>query len=97
MKGRVDAHGHPVRVFVGNLLVHVEEISVLGTNGLFTVAGDSVPEVQVHRLSGGAHSIALVAPGLGGAAGHVARNQIAEAWVAPLQVVISLFFWDISG
>ncbi len=91
----VDPHGHLVRVLVGDPLVHVEEVAVLGLDHSPAHAPDGVGEVQVDALAAGAHSPALVAHVLRGAGGDVTGDEVAEGGVDPLQVVVALVLGDL--
>ncbi len=95
--GGVDPHRHPVGVLVGDPLVHVEEVAVLGLDRLAPHARDGVGEVQVDALAAGAHAPALVADVLRGAGGDVARDEVAEGRVDALQVVVALVLGDLVG
>ena len=90
MGGGVDAHGHAVRVLGRDPLVHVEEVAVLLADHGGAQPLDGVGEVQVHAVARLAHAAALVADLLGVARGHVARDEVAEARVLALQVVVAL-------
>ena len=58
---------------------------------------DRVGEVEVDAEPAGADAAALVADVLGGARGDVARHQVAEGRVVPLQVVVALVLGDLAG
>src|SRR5690606_10254840 len=95
--GRVDPHRHPVRILVGDPLVHVEEVAVLGLDRPPPHPLDGVGEVQVDALAAGAHSPALVADVLRGAGGDVPGDEVAEGGVDALQVVVALVLGDLRG
>ncbi len=92
----VDPHRHPVRVLGGDPLVHLEEVAVLGLDGVPAQSADRVGEVQVHALAAGADAAALVADVLGGPGGDVARHQVAEGGVDPFQVVVPFLLGDLG-
>ena len=48
MGGRVDSHRGLVRVFRRNPLVHLEEVAVALSNGLFAQPRDGILEIEVH-------------------------------------------------
>ena len=58
---------------------------------------DGVGEVEVDAQAGPADAAALVADLLGGARGDVARGEVAEARVLPLEVVVALVLGDLVG
>ncbi len=95
--GRVDAHRHLVRVLAGDALVHLEQVSVALLDDMLAEPLDGVAEIEVNRQSAFAHAPALVAHHFGVAGSYVARHQVAETRVAPLQVVIALRLRDLVG
>ena len=88
--GRVDPHRHLVRILVGDLLVHVEEVAVLLLDRLGAEPLDRVGEVEIHRQAALADAAALVADLLGVARRDVARHEVAEARILALEVVVAL-------
>ncbi len=97
MDGRIDAHWHFVRIFIGNALIHLEEVAVALADGLHAQAVDGFGEVQIDAQAGRAHAAPSVADGLGVAAGHVARHKVAEARIAALQIVVALGLGNLIG
>nr|BFE75348.1 hypothetical protein GCM10020092_086490 [Actinoplanes digitatis] len=97
MHGGVDAHRHRVRVLAGDALVHLEEVAVLGLDGLAAQPLDRVGEVEVDAEPAGADAAALVADVLGRAGRDVAGYQVAERRVDPLQVVVAVVLGDLGG
>src|ERR1035441_857567 len=95
--GRVDAHRNLVGVFVRDALVHFEKIAVTLADCLLAQARDGLGEVEIDAESGLPYAVALIAQSLGVAGGDVARDKIAEAGVATLQVVVTLFFGYLIG
>ena len=95
--GRVDPHRHLVRIFVGDLLVHVEEVAVLLWITSSPSALDGVGEVQVHRQAALADATPVVADLLGVARRDVARHEVAEARVLAFEVVVALVLGDLFG
>ena len=65
--GGEDPHRHLVRVVVGDLLVHVEQVAVPLLDHVLAEPVDRVGEVQIHGKAGLADALALVAHQLGGA------------------------------
>ena len=94
---RVDAHRGHVRVVAGDPLVHLEEVAVLGLDGVAAEPGDRVGEVEVDAEAAGADAAALVADVLRGAGGDVARHEVAERRVDPLEVVVAFVLGDVGG
>ncbi len=95
--GGVDPHRDLVRVLGGDPLVHVEEVAVLLLDRGPAHPRDGVREVEVDALSAGADAAPLVADVLGGAGGDVARHEVAEGGVDPLQVVVAFVLGDLGG
>ena len=58
---------------------------------------DRFGEIEINAEAGLADAAAFVADGLRGARCHVARDKIAEARVAALQIIIALVFGDLAG
>ena len=93
--GGVDAHRRFVRVLRGDLVVHVEEVAVLLLDPLLAVPLDRVGEVEIHRLLRRPHAEPLVAHLLCAPRRDVARDQVAERRVHPLEVVVPLGLGDV--
>ncbi len=97
VRGRVDAHRDLVGVVVRDALVHVEEVAVALADDVLAEAADRVREVEVDAEARLADAAALVADLLGGARGDVARREVAERRVLPLEVVVALGLGDLAG
>ena len=95
--GGVDHHRHPVGVLVSDFLVHLEEVAVLLLDDVAAEALDGVGEVKIDGQARGTHAVAGVAAFLGGARGHVARHEVAEGGIAPLEVVVAFLLGDVEG
>ena len=89
MDRRVDPHRHLVRILVRDLLVHVEQVAVAHPDDVSAEPFDRVGEIQVHREAAVADAASLVADDFGVARRDVARHQVAEARILPLEVVIA--------
>jgi hypothetical protein len=96
VRGREDAHRDLVGVFVGDALVHLDQVAVL----LLDLRGpeplDRVGEIEVDPEAAGADAAALVAHLLGGARGDVARGEVAVGRVLALEVVVALVLGDLG-
>ncbi len=91
--GGIDAHRNLVGIFVGDALVHVEQIAVALANRR------SRPGVRSRRRNRDrrpGRSSPTPRPSsqtcFGIARSHIARNQVAEAGIAALQIIIALVF-----
>ena len=93
--GGVDTHRDLVGVVARDPLVHLEEVPVASFDRRATVPPDGVSEVEVHGLPGGSDAAAVVADGLRVARRHVPRDEVAEARVLALQVVVALRLGDV--
>ena len=91
----VDAHRHAVRVVAGDARVHLEEVPVAGADDRLAEPPDRLREVQVDAVVARPDAVAGVDHALGGARGHVARDEVAERRVAALQVVVALVLGDL--
>ena len=89
---RIDAHRNLVRIFVGDALVHLEQIAVALANHIHAQPLDGIREIEIDAQPGLAHAAAFVAHGFRVARCHVARDQVAEARIAALQIIIALGF-----
>ena len=97
MRRRIDAHRHLVGVFVGDLLVHLEQIAVTLADGVLAQALDGIGKVQIDAPPARADAATVVALFLGRAGGDVTRGQIAEARILALQIIIALILGDLVG
>ena len=88
--GGVNPHGNFVRIFIGDALVHLEQIAIALANYIHAESLYGVREIQIDAQAGLAHAAAFVANCFGVARRYVARHQIAEAGIAALQVIIAL-------
>ncbi len=95
MDRRVDAHRRLVGVLVRDLLIHREEVAVTLADLALPEALDGGGEVEIDAKPGFTHATAFVANGLGGAAGDVARREVAERGIHPLKIVIAVAFRDV--
>ena len=92
---REDHHWLLVWVLVHDLLVHLEEVTIFSLYDILAKALDSVREIEEHSQTGIVDTIALVATLFSCARSYVTWNEVTESWVAALQVVVAILFWDI--
>src|SRR5260221_10917953 len=91
----VNPHRHRVCIFPGDPLIYVEEVAVLLANGFQAEALNSISKIQIHTLPVRPDSTTFIAHFLGISRGDIAGYEIAETWVAVLQVVVALVFGNI--
>ena len=92
-----DLHGLVVGRYVSDLLVHIEEVAVAGSDGVAAKVADSLREVEEYSQTGVVHAESLVAAFLSGTRSHVARHEVTECWIAAFQVVVAVFFGDVRA
>ncbi len=97
VRRRVHPHRHDVGVLAGDLLVHGEEVAVALLDRRLPQPLDGVGEVEVDAVLLGPHAAPLVDHRLGVAGGDVAGDEVAEARVLALQVVVPLGLGDLVG
>ena len=96
MDGRIDAHRRLVGILVGDLVVHGEEVAVTLPHLPLTQTADGVSEIQINPQPSIADAATFVADILGSAAGNVARSEVAEGRVHPLQIIVAVALGDVS-
>ena len=93
----VDLIGELTGEYVGNLLIHLEEVAVALHNLVEAEAVDRLGEVEEHGQSGVVHAEACVAALLCGTRSHVARYEVAEGGIAALQIVVAVFLGNLPA
>src|SRR5260370_39476507 len=87
-----NAHGGFASVLSGDFFIHVEKIRVLFTDLRLSQATNGIGEVAIDALATWPDPAPLVTDFLRIPGGHVARDEIAEAWIAPPEVIVALGF-----
>ena len=85
----VYAHWGLVGVLTGDVLIHVEQVPVLGSHCCFAVAFNSGFKVEVYAVLQSSNTFALVDNCFRVSRGNISRNEIAESWVLALKVVVT--------
>jgi len=93
----IDPHRHFVRILVGDLLVHVEQVAVLLLDHLGTEACDRVFEIEIDGEPAVADAAAVVGHLLRVARRDVARDEVAERRVLPLEIIVALLLGNLLG
>ena len=91
----VNAHRNLVRIFIGDALVHLEQIAVALANYILTKSFDRVRKIEIDTEPTLAYTTTFVAHLLGPARSDVSRSEIPETGILPLQVVITLALRDL--
>ena len=91
----VDPHRHLVRVFVGDAVVHLDEVPVPLLDDVVAEALDRVGEVEVHAVLQRTDAAAGVDLALRRARRDVTRHEVAERRVATLEEVVAFGFGDL--
>ncbi len=87
-------HGGFVSILSGDFLIHVEKVAVFFADLRLSQAANGIGEVEIDALATWADAAPFVANFLRIAGGHVAGDEIAEAWVAPLEIIVALVLGD---
>ena len=84
-------------VYVGDFLIHVEEVAVALTHHVDSETVDSLREVEEDGKAGVVDTESCVATLLGGTRSHVAGHEVAESGIATFEIVIAVFFRDVAS
>ena len=90
-----DLHRLLVGAYVGNLLIHIEQVAVASLDDLLTQTLDSGLEIEEYCQTGLVHAVASVATLLSSTRCNVTRYEVTECGVATLQVVVAILLSDI--
>ncbi len=91
----IDLVGQVAGEHVGDLLIHLKQVAVALHDDVESQTVDRLREVQIDGQTSVVHAEALVAALLGGTAGHVARNEVAEGGIAALQIVVAVLLGNV--
>src|SRR5690606_16325881 len=97
VNSRIDPHRSLVGIIAGDLLVHLEEVSVAGLDRLSSLPVDRILEVVVDGNAGRSDPTTFVDDLLGVSRSNVAWDEVSETRVLPLEVIVTLLFGDIPG
>src|SRR5882757_8580646 len=97
MHRRKYAHRCAVRVFVGNALVHLEEVAVSLRDRGPAQSLDSLGEVEIHAIAARTHSASGVTYVLDRPRGDVTGHEVSETRVRPLQEIVAFRLGDARG
>ena len=86
----INSHRNFVRILAGDALVHLEQIAVAIRDDVLAKTLDGIGEIEIHAEAGVADSAAFIANCFRIARRDIARNQIAEAGIAALQIIVAL-------
>ena len=91
----IDLVGYIAREYVGNLLVHLEQVAIALHDHIDAQTVDRLREVEEHSQTGVVHTEALVAALLSGTRGHVTGNEVTECRIAALQIVVAILLGNL--
>ena len=95
--GRINHHRLLVRVHVGNLFVHLEQVAVAGLDDILAEPFDSGLEVEEYGEPRFVHAETGIATLLGGTGSHVAGNEVTERRIPAFEVVIPVLLRDFGS
>src|SRR5437773_10794412 len=94
MRRRIDPHRRRIWIFGCNVVVHLEKIAVAFFDRGASKTADRVREIEIDAASTRADASSVVTDFFCGARGDIARSEISEARIFPLQIVVALRFGD---
>ena len=97
MDGRVNPHRHLVGTFVGDALVHLEQVFVTRFDDVVTMFLDGIAKIKIDTITGRTDAEPFVANILGITGSHIARYQVAKAGISFLKVVEPILFRNLIG
>ena len=86
----IDLVRYIAREYVGNLLIHLEEVAVALHDDVETEAVDRLREVEEHSQTGVVDTEALIATLLSSTRSHITGNEVTEGRIAALQIVVAI-------
>ena len=93
--GGEDLHRLLVGAYVGDLLIHIEEVAITLLDDILTQTLDSGLEIEEYRETRLVHTETGIATLLGGTRSNVARYEVTECGVTTLQVVVAILLLDV--
>ena len=88
-------HRFVVRRYIGDLLIHVEEVAVALCHCILAKTVDGVAEIEEHGKTGVVDTEALVAAFLGGTRCNITGYEVTECRVAALEIVVAILFGNL--
>ena len=95
MDSRVDHHRRLVGIVVGDLFVHLEEVTVACFYHILPETLDGAGEVEEDCQPRIVDTEASVTAFLSSTACYVTRDEVTESRIAALEVVVTVFFLDL--
>ena len=90
-----DLHRLLVRTYVGDLLIHIEQVTIASLDNILTQTLDSGLEIEEYSQTGLIYTVACIATLLCCTRCNVARYEVTECGVATLQVVVAILLGDL--
>ena len=85
------------RINVSDFFVHIEEVTITLKNNVDTQTVDSFREVEEYGQTCVVYTETSVATFFSGTAGNVTRNQVTECRIAAFQIIVAVFFRNITS
>ena len=85
------------RINVGDFFIHIEEVAVTLKNNVDAQTVDSFGEIEEYGQTGVVYTETCVATFFSGTAGNVTRNQVTECRITAFQVIVAVFFRNITS
>ena len=92
-----DLHGLFVRIFAGDIFVHIKKIPVLAGNRITAVTFNRISKIKVNCSSGWTNPHSIITNELGISGGHITRHEVSKSRIFLFQVIISILFGNVVG
>ena len=90
-------HGILIRIYVHNLLIHLEEVTILLLHNIAAQALNGIGKIEVYSKACRTYTITGIATFLGGTRSNVAGHQITKCGVTTFKIVVTLLFGNVVG
>ena len=88
----VDSISQFAGVYIGDFLIHVEEVAVALAHGVDTKTVDGFGEVEEYGEAGVVDTESVVATFFGGTRCHVTGHKVTECRITAFQIIVAAFF-----
>ena len=97
MNCRINPHGLFIWILIGDLLVHIKQVSISGTNRIFTQTPNSFCKIEINGNTGSSNSTTLINQFLCITGGHITWNKVTECRIFTFQEIITVFFFKVCS